>query len=103
MVKSSQITIYLVKQDNYFFLKKKRSVINFVLDVESLFNVINSQMTDNFFYHVIVIYARPNVMPKGRKSNISEVRDSPNMTMDFIFLHDSEKSVQVKSIYICTQ
>ncbi|KAI9358184.1 hypothetical protein BD770DRAFT_410490 [Pilaira anomala] len=65
-------------------------------DVESLFNVINSQMTDDFFYHVIVIYARPNVMPKGRKSNISEVRDSSNMTMDFIFLHDTTESVQVQ-------
>lgn len=58
-------------------------------------------MDPDAFNHVIVIYGRTDVMPKGNTQLAKEMQKLPNLTMDLIYLHDSNEddsngSVQVK-------
>ncbi|KAG2234914.1 hypothetical protein BDF21DRAFT_461137 [Thamnidium elegans] len=64
------------------------------LDIGSLFRTIEHYMDPNSFNHVIVIYGRADVMPEGNMQIVKEIRKSPNLTMDLIYLHDSTDSVQ---------
>jgi hypothetical protein len=68
------------------------------IDTQSLFDTIalNASRTDNnYFVHVIVLYARTNVLPdRLKKENYSKIRDSPNFAMDVVFMHDQTSDVQ---------
>ncbi|GAA5814392.1 hypothetical protein MFLAVUS_007888 [Mucor flavus] len=64
---------------------------SFELDIGSFFRLIKGHLDPDAFNHVIVIYGRTDVMPKGNTQLAKEMQKLPNLTMDLIYLHDSNE------------
>ncbi|KAG2214346.1 hypothetical protein INT47_000902 [Mucor saturninus] len=80
------------------FLDSEVQEYNLTFDIKSIFSEIekNADVCDDaYFYHVIVIYARTDVMPYlEQRDQIAHIRDLPNFVMDLLFLHDASDKVQ---------
>ncbi|KAL0080392.1 hypothetical protein J3Q64DRAFT_1247233 [Phycomyces blakesleeanus] len=66
-------------------------------DTESLFNLIerNVDLSDkSLFTQVIVLYGRSETIPSlVEEDTYNRVRCSPNLTMDFVYIHQSPKHI----------
>lgn len=75
------------------------SVTNMRVDIQSIFTEIGKKADvydEAYFYHVIVIYARTDVLPYLNQSDrVQHMRNSPNFVLDMIFLHNTTDNVQV--------
>ncbi|KAI8636785.1 hypothetical protein BD408DRAFT_437590 [Parasitella parasitica] len=72
-------------------------------DAQSLADTLNDNLNvqnTDFYYHTIVIYSRPTVVPTNMTNNIfQDMRKRRNFMLDVLFLHDVSAESEV--IQVC--